>query len=148
MKQKLNNKKIATIKASKPGSLSCHLKLVKHEHTGKIIHHHYTSHLALVIILLIVGLFLFVNGCMVNAESLNRSQSVLINAVVPATSSNVGQATTPTNITNENLINWFNTPVPFYLLAVAITLGFWGGDLFDRKFGSGKNCRKRKFKQS
>lgn len=31
---------------------------------------------------------------------------------------------------------WFNTPVPFYLLAVAVTLGFWGGDLFDRNFGA------------
>ena len=42
---------------------------------------------------------------------------------------------------NKNIIEeiagveWFNTPVPFYLLAVAVTLGFWGGDLFDRNFG-------------
>jgi len=40
--------------------------------------------------------------------------------------------------------SWFETPVPFYLLAVAITLGFWGGDIFDRKFGAGKNRRTRK----
>lgn len=32
--------------------------------------------------------------------------------------------------------SWFKTPVPLYLLAVAITFGFWGGDIFDRKFGS------------
>jgi hypothetical protein len=32
-------------------------------------------------------------------------------------------------------VRWFETPVPFYLLAVALTLGFWGGDLFDHYFG-------------
>lgn len=31
---------------------------------------------------------------------------------------------------------WYESPVPFYLLAIAITLGFWGGDIFDRKFGT------------
>jgi hypothetical protein len=34
--------------------------------------------------------------------------------------------------------SWFKTPVPLYLLAVAITFGFWGGDFFDRKFGISK----------
>ncbi|MEI7689503.1 MAG: hypothetical protein WCI79_00875 [Candidatus Saccharibacteria bacterium] len=47
------------------------------------------------------------------------------------------------NITDDILHkSWFETPVPFYLLAVAITLGFWGGDIFDRKFGAGKNRRR------
>jgi hypothetical protein len=31
---------------------------------------------------------------------------------------------------------WYESPVPFYLLAIAITLGFWGGDIFDRKYGA------------
>jgi hypothetical protein len=31
---------------------------------------------------------------------------------------------------------WYESPVPFYLLAIAITLGFWGGDIFDRNFGA------------
>ena len=39
-------------------------------------------------------------------------------------------------------IQWFETPVPVYLLAVALTLGFWGGDLFDRHFGITKHRRK------
>lgn len=45
----------------------------------------------------------------------------------------------------ENIIEfgWFETPVPFYLLAVAVTLGFWGGDIFDRRFGSGKLINKK-----
>lgn len=44
------------------------------------------------------------------------------------------------NITVDRLIgtSWFKTPVPLYLMAVAITLGFWGGDIFDRKFGAKK----------
>ena len=37
-----------------------------------------------------------------------------------------------------NVKSWFESPVPFYLLAIAITLGFWGGDIFDRKFGASK----------
>lgn len=39
---------------------------------------------------------------------------------------------------------WFETPVPFYLLAVAITLGFWFGDIFDRRYNSNPRSRKRR----
>jgi hypothetical protein len=53
------------------------------------------------------------------------------------------KATASTSIVNEiNNIDWFKTPVPLYLLAVAITLGFWGGDIFNRKFGSYEYRRK------
>jgi len=31
---------------------------------------------------------------------------------------------------------WFQTPVPLYLSAVGVTLGFWGGDIFNRVFGA------------
>ena len=42
--------------------------------------------------------------------------------------------TSSANIVAE-LINsgWLETPVPFYLLALALTLGFWLGDIFDKK---------------
>lgn len=33
---------------------------------------------------------------------------------------------------------WFETPVPLYITAVTLTLGFWAGDIFDRKFGARK----------
>lgn len=38
----------------------------------------------------------------------------------------------------ENIVGygWFETPVPVYFLAVALTFGFWGGDLFERRFGA------------
>jgi hypothetical protein len=32
--------------------------------------------------------------------------------------------------------SWFETPVPLYLSAVGVTLGFWGGDIFNRFFGA------------
>lgn len=47
----------------------------------------------------------------------------------------------PTPIASTGRI-WFNTPVPIYALAVAITLGFWGGDIFDRNFGSNKKTQR------
>jgi hypothetical protein len=39
---------------------------------------------------------------------------------------------------------WYESPVPFYLLAIAITLGFWGGDIFDRKYGAKTQYRRKK----
>lgn len=39
--------------------------------------------------------------------------------------------------------SWFETPVPLYVIAVGLTLGFWGGDIFNRHFGA-KSQRKRK----
>ncbi|MDB5165723.1 MAG: hypothetical protein JWM00_613 [Candidatus Saccharibacteria bacterium] len=39
-------------------------------------------------------------------------------------------------------ISWFETPIPLYSLAVALTLGFWLGDLFDRRFGITKAYKK------
>ena len=38
---------------------------------------------------------------------------------------------------------WFETPVPFYLLAVAVTLGFWFGDIFDRRYNNQVNRKRR-----
>lgn len=38
---------------------------------------------------------------------------------------------------------WLETPVPFYLMAVAITLGFWLGDIFDRHYGSRITTKKK-----
>jgi len=38
--------------------------------------------------------------------------------------------------------SWFQTPVPLYVIAVGLTLGFWGGDVFHRRFGA-KAVRKR-----
>jgi hypothetical protein len=34
--------------------------------------------------------------------------------------------------------SWFETPVPLYLTALGVTLGFWAGDIFNRRFGADK----------
>lgn len=49
-------------------------------------------------------------------------------------------ATAPISSLAGELMNtsWLKTPVPFYVLAVAVTFGFWGGDIFDRHFGAHK----------
>lgn len=38
--------------------------------------------------------------------------------------------------------SWLQTPVPLYVIAVGLTLGFWGGDIFNRHFGA-KQIQKR-----
>jgi len=59
---------------------------------------------------------------------------------VAATSITVsGQAATKSIseiLTSSFNDSWFYTPVPLYIMAVALTLGFWGGDIFDRHFGA------------
>ncbi len=35
--------------------------------------------------------------------------------------------------------SWFDTPVPLYMTALVVTLGFWGGDIFDRYLGASKS---------
>lgn len=67
----------------------------------------------------------------------NQNKEAFVQTVVQVNGSYVGSTLTISNGTAENL--WFETPVPLYVLAVALTLGFWGGDTFDRKFGKGKN---------
>lgn len=49
-----------------------------------------------------------------------------------------GETKTPFVMLTESILqtSWFKTPVPLYLTAVAMTLGFWGGDIFDRNFGA------------
>lgn len=121
-----------------------HFRLAEHKHTGKLIHHRHTSHLALIVILIIVGFFLLISNNVVRAQS--DSESVLINAIVPGLAPAIvtEESKTSTTITDNAMSNitWFLKPVPLYILAVAITLGFWSGDLFDRRFGARRYGRR------
>ena len=58
-------------------------------------------------------------------------------AIVQAAVQVNGETKTPFAAFTDDILHtsWFKTPVPLYLVAVAITLGFWGGDIFDRRFG-------------
>jgi hypothetical protein len=40
--------------------------------------------------------------------------------------------------------SWFQTPVPLYIIAVGLTLGFWGGDIFNRHFGAKRMSKRSK----
>lgn len=54
---------------------------------------------------------------------------------------------TLTQVLNDILdTSWFETPVPLYIIAVALTLGFWGGDIFQRRFGFSKRSHHTKRK--
>ena len=55
-----------------------------------------------------------------------------------------GEPETPITSITDDILNtpWFKTPVPLYVMSVAITLGFWGGDIFNRRFGAGKHRRR------
>jgi len=61
-------------------------------------------------------------------------------AIVQTSVQTTGDTRTPLAILTNDVIDtsWFKTPVPLYLIAFAITLGFWGGDIFDRNFGASK----------
>ncbi|HUC96726.1 MAG TPA: hypothetical protein VMR16_03640, partial [Candidatus Saccharimonadales bacterium] len=57
-----------------------------------------------------------------------------------------GETKTPIAALTDDILHtsWFKTPVPLYIMAVALTLGFWGGDIFNRRFGAGKHLRRTK----
>ncbi len=59
-------------------------------------------------------------------------------AVVQTAVQVIGSTTSPiASLANDVLYtSWLKTPVPLYLVSVALTLGFWGGDIFDRNFGA------------
>lgn len=67
-----------------------HLKLVDKQHTYKLIHHRHTSHLALIIILVFVGVFLFVNQSFVLAQQIIGKGSVSVGVIVPGPPPTVG----------------------------------------------------------
>lgn len=62
-----------------------HLRIVHHKHTGKLIHHQNTSHAALMIVLVLVGFFLYISAEMASASS-SGSVSVGLRVEGPAPS--------------------------------------------------------------
>lgn len=154
MSQKTKNKNITIKKAKKPTRQKSkltylawaqfpalrHLRLIHGRHTGKIVHHKHTSHLTLLVILLILGVFLYASGYFVSAKSVSDSQSLTVTAVVPGDIVNknnvVIKPLESSASVGDGFVFWFDTPVPLYLIIVMLTLGFWLGDLFDRRFGT------------
>ena len=122
MKQKSKNKNVATKKARKTLShnlklvnVICakfpfvrHLRLIAHKHTGKVLHHRHTSHISLLVILLIVGLFLLACDGMSRAWQATSSGDVAVTATVPGSAPNVGVVITSpvngANLVDQNLV--------------------------------------------
>jgi hypothetical protein len=75
-----------------------HLRIVEHKHTGKLLHRTHTSHAALLIILIIVGIFLFASQEFASADTQTASQDVSVSAVVSGNPPTIGAAiTSPTD---------------------------------------------------
>ena len=67
-----------------------HFRLLGYEHTGKLLHRRHTSHLALVVILIIVGFLLFMSESVAQARLITGAGSVSIGAIVPGPAPTVG----------------------------------------------------------
>jgi len=85
---------------------------------------------------------LLISNNVVQAQTDSGTVSIdaIVSGSVPAVVTN---ETKTSNTANSNDVwsnlAWLMTPVPLYILAVAITLGFWGGDIFNRNFGANKH---------
>jgi hypothetical protein len=78
-----------------------HLRLVAHKHTGKIIHVRHTSHVALLLMLVIVGFFLVISQNLVQASG-QVSVGVTVNGPPPSTGATI---VTPLDGTTIKYIN-------------------------------------------
>ncbi len=100
------SRKVILVHAKTPGLR--HFRLVSHKHTGKLIHHSHTSHLALAVILALVGFLLYASSSFAAALTLTSSRSLTVGAVVPGPAPTIGAViTSPTNgqvITNQNTV--------------------------------------------
>jgi hypothetical protein len=92
----VSSKKVVPLKVKFPGLR--HFRLVAHKHTGKLIHHRHTSHLALFVILVVVGFFIYASSGLALATPAPSSGSVTIGAVVQVPPPTTGATiTSPVN---------------------------------------------------
>jgi hypothetical protein len=92
-KPNLSTKKVKLLGVATRSPLR-HLKLVEHKHTLKLVHHRHTSHLALFIVLAVVGVFLYASQSIAKADQLNSSGSVSVGLVVSGAPPTVGATIT------------------------------------------------------
>lgn len=70
--------------------------------------------------------------------------SVQVSGEKPATAQSTVVDNTTDTLAGSVITSISKTPTPLYLVAVAVTIGFWGGDLYDRKYGAGKRPTRRR----
>ena len=84
--------KVKLVNVKTPGLR--HLRLIEHKHTGKLIHHRHTSHVALMILLAVVGFFLYISQELVWSTQQTKSGSVSVGVIVPGPAPKVGAVIT------------------------------------------------------
>ena len=91
-----------------------HFRLVEHKHTGKFIHHRHTSHVALVGLLLIVGIFMFVSAgfARVQAEAGTVSIGVIVPGPAPTIGATIIAPIDGTSVTDKQTIEVTGTCAP------------------------------------
>src|ERR1035437_7687326 len=83
-----------------------HLRLIEPKHTGKLISHRHTSHVALMLILITVGIFLYASQGISWAAKFVSSGSVSIGAVVPGPPPTIGAViSSPVNGTTVSSVS-------------------------------------------
>lgn len=170
--KKVNKHHIKKVFGKKPKRLvNSHFKIAGNISTGKLVHYRQTSHLILVILLIIVGVFIYFAKHIVDTQTVLGANTVSITAIVPekTPASNQTNTTQPTNTSSTISISsektpievnavdqvtvttlspdykfWLDASIPLYYIILALTLGFWTGDLFNQKFGKPKNNSKNK----
>jgi len=75
------------------------------------------------------------NAADAQGDAAQVETAVQVNGEVKPIITAIGEALSPSA--------WFSSPVPLYAVAVIVTLAFWDGDLFDRRFGAGRAPQKR-----
>jgi hypothetical protein len=71
-----------------------HLRLVEHKHTGKVLSHHHTSHLALMFMLVVAGFIIYLSQQIAWAAQQISAGSVSVGVVVPGVPPTIGAAIT------------------------------------------------------
>ena len=96
MKQQSRKKLVAKVKVQRRQSGLVSFRIAEHKHTGKLIHHRYTSHFALFGLLIFLGVFMCINKNIVQAYAIGGS--VEVGVVVTGNPPTVGAIiTSPTD---------------------------------------------------
>ena len=100
----ISSRKVVLVHAKKAGLR--HFRLVDHKHTGKLIHHRHTSHLALAVILALIGCLLIISENTVQAVSYsgNVSVGVVVNGPAPTIGAVITSPTDGQTVTNKDTI--------------------------------------------
>jgi hypothetical protein len=89
-----------------------HLRLVSHPHSGKLIHHQHTSHVALLLMLLFVGVMMLVSFQVTSATSGTLNIGAVVNGPPPSVGATITSPVDGATITDQTLIPVSGTCAP------------------------------------